>query len=73
MIAVSAKPGTITLKATNAGKLPHTFTIEGLVDVKVAPGKSRTVTFRAKAGTYAVYCAELGHKSAGMVATLVVG
>jgi uncharacterized cupredoxin-like copper-binding protein len=65
-------PVTVTL--VNKGAIAHTFDIDAL-DVhsgKVAPGATATVTINAPAGTYQYYCAEPGHKEAGMVGTLTV-
>jgi plastocyanin len=56
----------------NSGKLPHTFTIDGLVNVALAAGGMKTVSFQAAAGSYRVYCAEAGHTEAGMTGTLIV-
>jgi plastocyanin len=64
--------GNVTLAITNAGQLPHTFTIDGLVNVDLAPGQSATVGFSAPAGSYRFYCAVAGHVSLGMTGTLVV-
>jgi len=56
----------------NSGKLPHTFTIDGLVNVALAAGGMKTVSFQAAAGSYRIYCAESGHVAAGMTGTLTV-
>ena len=70
--SLSAAAGTVTVTVTNAGQLAHTFTIDGLVNVEVAPGETRTVSFNAPAGSYRFYCAVSGHDGAGMAGTLVV-
>jgi plastocyanin len=70
--SLTAKAGKTTVAIKNAGKLPHTFTIDGLANLRVAPGQSKSVTLDLKAGTYTYYCAEPGHKQAGMVGTLKV-
>lgn len=69
---ISAPAGTVTLTITNAGQLPHTFTIDGLADVAVGVGETKTVSFQATAGTYRIYCNAPGHASAGMTGTLLV-
>jgi plastocyanin len=71
--SVSAPAGAVTLTIANAGVVPHTFTIDGLVNASVAPGQTTTVSFTATDGTYRIYCAVSGHVSLGMTGTLVVG
>jgi plastocyanin/mono/diheme cytochrome c family protein len=72
-IAIPANtPVTVTL--VNKGATAHTFDIDAL-DVhsgEVAPGAKATVTINAAPGQYQYYCAEPGHKEAGMVGTLTV-
>jgi uncharacterized cupredoxin-like copper-binding protein len=70
--SLSAKAGKTTLTVKNGGKLPHTFTIDGLTNVRLPAGQSKTVTLDLKPGTYTYYCAEPGHRQAGMVGTLKV-
>jgi uncharacterized cupredoxin-like copper-binding protein len=69
---INATAGTISLTIMNSGRLPHTFTIDGLVNVSLAAGAMKTVSFQAAAGSYHIYCAEPGHAGAGMTGTLVV-
>src|SRR2546427_2533 len=69
---INAPAGTITVMLTNSGVVPHTFTIAGLVDVRLAPGGMQTVSFQAAPGSYRIYCAEPGHAAAGMTGTLIV-
>ena len=47
-----------TLNLTNNGDLPHTFTIDGVMDSReVAPGESRSIMFPPTgAGTYTFFC-----------------
>jgi uncharacterized cupredoxin-like copper-binding protein len=66
----------VTITLVNAGAAPHTFDIDALNihSGSLAAGESTTVTINAPAGDYEFYCAEPGHKQAGMVGTLhVVG
>jgi plastocyanin len=69
--SLSVAAGNVTLAITNAGQLPHTFTIDGLVSADLAPGQSTTVSFNAPAGSYRFYCAVAGHVSLGMAGTLL--
>ena len=71
--ALAVAAGTVTLTVTNDGRLPHTFTIDGLVDVSLAAGERKTVTFTAAPGSYRFYCAVSGHATIGMAGTLSVG
>jgi cytochrome c oxidase subunit 2 len=65
-------PVTVTL--VNKGATAHTFDIDALNvhSGPVAPGATATVTITAAPGQYQYYCAEPGHKEAGMVGTLTV-
>jgi plastocyanin len=71
--SVTVPAGAVSLTVANAGVVPHTFTIDGLVNASVAPGQTTTVNFTAADGTYRIYCAVSGHVSLGMTGTLVVG
>jgi plastocyanin len=53
----AAAPGA-TLSITDAGAIPHTFTVKGTsVDVTIAAGETKQVTLMGvAAGTYAVVC-----------------
>ena len=70
--SLTVPAGTVTMTVTNKGKLPHTFTVDGLVNVDLRAGETKTVSFAAAPGTYRVYCAHAGHAEAGRVGTLVV-
>lgn len=70
---LSAPAGTVSLTLRNTGQLPHTFTVDGLVNAQLSPGETRTVSFQATDGTYRIYCAAPGHADIGMVGSLVVG
>ena len=64
------------LTVTNAGTIPHNFTVQGTnVHTKdLQPGETATVDLKGlKAGTYTSFCAISGHQQLGMQATLVVG
>jgi uncharacterized cupredoxin-like copper-binding protein len=68
-------PVTLTLDDTGT-VLVHDFTIDNLggqkVSVKAPPNSKATGAFTPPAGTYPFYCAEPGHRKAGMVGTLTV-
>jgi uncharacterized cupredoxin-like copper-binding protein len=68
-------PVTLTLDDTGT-VLVHDFTIDNLggqkVSVKAQPNSKATGAFTPTAGTYPFYCAEPGHREAGMVGTLTV-
>jgi plastocyanin len=54
---VTVGRGPVALYLTNNDTARHTFTVDELgVDVSLAPGQSRLVTFDASAGEYRVYC-----------------
>lgn len=78
-------PATLTVKSgspvhltlNNTGVLIHDLVIDDLdgkkVDVESAGGKSAAIDFTpTKVGSYPFYCAQPGHKEAGMVGTLTV-
>jgi uncharacterized cupredoxin-like copper-binding protein len=64
----------VTITATNKGAAVHTFDIDALNihSGEVQPGATKTITVNAAPGDYQYYCAEPGHKQAGMVGTLHV-
>jgi uncharacterized cupredoxin-like copper-binding protein len=64
----------VTINLVNTGAAPHTFDIDALNihSGSLQAGQSATVTVNAAAGDYEYYCAEPGHKQAGMVGTLHV-
>ena len=60
---------TITLK--NTGALPHNFSIASQnISVDVAAGQTGSVQLNLPPGQYDFFCAEPGHKEAGMVGKL---
>lgn len=67
---------TVTLK--NTGAVLHDFTIDkdgsgAKVEVKAEPGETATAEVKTgSAGTLEFYCAQPGHKDAGMVGTITV-
>jgi uncharacterized cupredoxin-like copper-binding protein len=65
-------PVTITL--ANKGATVHTFDVDALNihSGGVQPGATMTLNVNAAPGDYEYYCAEPGHKQAGMVGTLHV-
>jgi uncharacterized cupredoxin-like copper-binding protein len=72
----SNSPVSVTLDNSGAA-LVHDFTIDQIggqkVTVKAQPNGRATIQFTpAVAGTYQFYCAEPGHKEAGMVGSLIV-
>jgi len=74
--SVTAKAGTVTLKAMNPQSVAHDISIKGNgVDVtgnQVSNGGTSTVTANLKAGTYEFFCSVPGHEQAGMKGTLTV-
>lgn len=71
--ALTTEARSITVRLANRDLFWHTFTIDALgVDLKVAVGAERQVTFAAPPGTYTYYCAVPGHTAAGMLGTLTV-
>ncbi len=74
--SVTAKAGTVTLKAMNPQSVSHDISIKGNgVDVQgnqVSNGGTSTVTANLTPGTYEFYCSVPGHEQAGMKGTLTV-
>ena len=68
-------PVSLTLDNSGAA-LIHDFTIDNLggqrVHIVAQPNSRGTGQFTAPAGTYQFYCAQPGHREAGMVGTLTV-
>ena len=70
--------GKITFQVKNEGTMTHGFFVrgngvqQGSPDIPV--GQSGTLTLTLKPGSYTVYCplADLSHRKAGMMTTLVV-
>ncbi|MGZ4353383.1 MAG: cupredoxin domain-containing protein [Gaiellaceae bacterium] len=71
--ATSVPHGVVVFKLTNAGGLPHDFSIAGTHSPMLTPGSTRTlrVTF-GKAGSYAYRCLVTGHAAIGMKGVLTV-
>jgi uncharacterized cupredoxin-like copper-binding protein len=72
-------PGLTTFAVVNRGHVGHSLAISGpgisskrLLGLD-APGKTRLLTVRLKAGTYRLWCPVPGHAGLGMKATLRVG
>jgi uncharacterized cupredoxin-like copper-binding protein len=68
-----SKPGTVTFKVTNKGKVPHDFKINGKTSAMLEPGKSTTLSVSfTKAGTYPYLCTVPGHAALGMKGNFTV-
>jgi plastocyanin len=68
----------LTVTVHNAGKLGHTFRIRSsnhdvLKFTTLAPGETKSRSFKLAAGKYTMYCALSNHEELGMRGTLVVG
>jgi plastocyanin len=68
----------LTVTVHNAGKLGHTFRIRSsnhdvLKFTTLAPGETKSRSFKLAAGQYTMYCALSNHEELGMHGTLVVG
>lgn len=62
----------VTILLPNLGAAPHNFSIDELgIDVDIAPGETKEVSFTAPEGEYVYYCNVPGHREAGMVGTLI--
>ena len=74
--SVTAKAGTVTLKAMNPQSVAHDISIKGngvqVTGNQVSNGGTSTVTANLKPGTYEYYCSVPGHEQAGMKGTLTV-
>ena len=70
--------GKITFQIKNEGQMTHGFFVRGNGVQQGAPdipvGQSGTLSLTLKPGSYTVYCplADLSHRKAGMLTTLVV-
>ena len=66
----------VTVKFTNAGKMPHDFVIDEIPGAKTAivkSGESTSVTFTpTTAGTFKFYCSVGNHRAQGMEGTVTV-
>lgn len=67
---ITAQSGEVNLFVTNNDAARHTFTVDELgIDVSIAPGQARLITFDAEQGEYRLYCAP--HEG-GMEGELVI-
>ena len=64
--------GTVTLKLTNKGFLPHDIKIAGKKSPRIAAKKTGVLKVILKPGKYAYLCTVPGHAAAGMKGTLTV-
>lgn len=53
---IDAPAGSVAVHLTNTDSTRHTFTIDGITDVSVAPNSTARTTFEAAPGTYRFYC-----------------
>jgi uncharacterized cupredoxin-like copper-binding protein len=68
-----AKPGRVTFAVTNAGSLPHDFTIAGKTTPMLQPGMTaRLVVIFAEQGSYPYESTVPGHVAAGMKGTFTI-
>ncbi|MDP3984865.1 MAG: multicopper oxidase domain-containing protein [Acidimicrobiia bacterium] len=67
--------GEMAVRVTNAGSVPHNFTVEGgPATSELNPGEATTLNLgELAAGSYRLFCSVPGHQAAGMEATLTVG
>jgi uncharacterized cupredoxin-like copper-binding protein len=74
----TVQAGTVTIKATNDGQVPHSIEVEGpsgeqKLESDLAPGDSGTLTVDlSKPGTYEWYCPVDSHKDMGMQGEITV-
>lgn len=71
----AASAGEITFTMENTGAVEHDLIIEETEDEiigELEPGESASGSVTLEAGTYTLYCAVVGHREAGMEATLDV-
>jgi uncharacterized cupredoxin-like copper-binding protein len=70
--------GKVTFAVKNAGKIQHDLAVTGPGIKGIAktallnPGTSANLTVTLAAGSYTLYCTVPGHRTLGMVATLIV-
>jgi plastocyanin len=74
---VRAKPGRITFRITNRGKVGHTFHVflgdrDALGIQTLKPGASTSASGEFKRGSYKMVCVLGNHEDLGMYGTLVV-
>lgn len=70
-----ASAGEVVIHITNEGVLPHNVVVEEAGDatvVEASGGASETGSVDLDRGTYTLYCDIVGHREAGMEATLDV-
>jgi manganese oxidase len=72
---LTAQPGPVTLRVTNAGGVAHNLALDGGPSTPdLGAGESADLDLGVlEEGTYRIICTVPGHESAGMVATLAVG
>lgn len=72
---LAASAGEINFTMENTGAVEHDLIIEETDDQiigELEPGESASGSVTLEAGTYTLYCAVVGHREAGMEATLDV-
>jgi plastocyanin len=69
----SAKPGTVTFRVVNAGKIGHDFKIANKATPILQPRKTASLSVNLKPGTYPYLCTVPGHAASGMKGTFRVG
>lgn len=67
-----SKPGPVTFKIVNKGKLPHDFKIDGKQSKMLQPGQSTTLAVTLKKGSFPYLCTVPGHAQLGMKGTFKV-
>ena len=71
----TAEPGRVDVTYRNDGNLEHTLVIEGVDGFKLAvptPDDVDEGSVELQAGNYVIFCDVVGHREAGMEATLEV-
>ena len=69
----SARPGKVTFRIKNRGKLAHNFSIKGVTSKLIAPGGSASITVKfTKKGNYGYRCTVPGHAALGMKGTFKI-
>ena len=68
----SAKPGKVTFRFTNKGRLKHDFKIAGKATKVLSAGKAQSLSVTLKKGSYSYLCTVRGHAAAGMKGTFRV-
>lgn len=53
---ISAGAGTVSVHITNADSTRHTFTIDGVADISVAPESAQRASFDVAPGSYRYFC-----------------